>query len=99
MAGEEGFGERGSLRCSPSSSTRPSPAAGARIGRISRFQRAFPAHHTTDAGAGNRGDLAFGPLVQGSQGSSGWSSLPLLIVFVYATKPFMTGVTSGAYKA
>jgi ABC-type glycerol-3-phosphate transport system permease component len=27
------------------------------------------------------------------------SSIPLLILFVYATKPFMTGVTSGAFKA
>jgi len=27
------------------------------------------------------------------------SSLPLLVLFVYATKPFMTGVTSGAFKA
>ena len=25
--------------------------------------------------------------------------IPLLILFVYATKPFMTGVTSGAFKA
>ncbi|HEV2294496.1 MAG TPA: carbohydrate ABC transporter permease [Tepidisphaeraceae bacterium] len=27
------------------------------------------------------------------------SAIPLLILFVYATKPFMTGVTSGAFKA
>jgi ABC-type glycerol-3-phosphate transport system permease component len=27
------------------------------------------------------------------------SSLPLLILFIYATKPFMAGVTSGAFKA
>ncbi len=27
------------------------------------------------------------------------ASLPLLILFLYATKPFMTGVTSGAFKA
>src|SRR4051812_10998207 len=27
------------------------------------------------------------------------ASLPLLVLFVYATKPFMTGVTSGAFKA
>ncbi|HOX36555.1 MAG TPA: carbohydrate ABC transporter permease [Candidatus Brocadiia bacterium] len=27
------------------------------------------------------------------------SSIPLLILFVYATKPFMQGVTSGAFKA
>ena len=27
------------------------------------------------------------------------SSLPLLVLFVYATKPFMAGVTSGAFKA
>ena len=27
------------------------------------------------------------------------ASIPLLILFVYATKPFMTGVTSGAFKA
>jgi ABC-type glycerol-3-phosphate transport system permease component len=27
------------------------------------------------------------------------SSIPLLILFIYATKPFMTGVTSGAFKA
>jgi ABC-type glycerol-3-phosphate transport system permease component len=27
------------------------------------------------------------------------ASLPLLILFIYATKPFMTGVTSGAFKA
>jgi ABC-type glycerol-3-phosphate transport system permease component len=27
------------------------------------------------------------------------ASLPLLILFVYATKPFMAGVTSGAFKA
>ena len=27
------------------------------------------------------------------------SALPLLILFVYATKPFMAGVTSGAFKA
>jgi len=27
------------------------------------------------------------------------SSLPLLILFIYATKPFMRGVTSGAFKA
>jgi ABC-type glycerol-3-phosphate transport system permease component len=27
------------------------------------------------------------------------SAIPLLILFVYATRPFMTGVTSGAFKA
>jgi ABC-type glycerol-3-phosphate transport system permease component len=27
------------------------------------------------------------------------SSLPLLVLFIYATKPFMRGVTSGAFKA
>ena len=27
------------------------------------------------------------------------SAIPLLILFLYATKPFMTGVTSGAFKA
>ncbi|MGB7156564.1 MAG: carbohydrate ABC transporter permease [Tepidisphaeraceae bacterium] len=27
------------------------------------------------------------------------SAIPLLVLFVYATKPFMTGVTSGAFKA
>jgi ABC-type glycerol-3-phosphate transport system permease component len=27
------------------------------------------------------------------------SAIPLLILFIYATKPFMTGVTSGAFKA
>jgi ABC-type glycerol-3-phosphate transport system permease component len=27
------------------------------------------------------------------------SSVPLLVLFVYATKPFMRGVTSGAFKA
>jgi ABC-type glycerol-3-phosphate transport system permease component len=27
------------------------------------------------------------------------SSLPLLILFIYATKPFMSGVTAGAFKA
>jgi ABC-type glycerol-3-phosphate transport system permease component len=27
------------------------------------------------------------------------ASLPLLVLFVYATKPFMAGVTSGAFKA
>jgi ABC-type glycerol-3-phosphate transport system permease component len=27
------------------------------------------------------------------------ASIPLLLLFVYATKPFMTGVTSGAFKA
>ena len=27
------------------------------------------------------------------------SAIPLLILFVYATKPFMAGVTSGAFKA
>jgi ABC-type glycerol-3-phosphate transport system permease component len=27
------------------------------------------------------------------------ASVPLLVLFVYATKPFMTGVTSGAFKA
>jgi ABC-type glycerol-3-phosphate transport system permease component len=27
------------------------------------------------------------------------ASIPLLILFLYATKPFMTGVTSGAFKA
>lgn len=27
------------------------------------------------------------------------SSLPLLVLFLYATKPFMSGVTSGAFKA
>ena len=27
------------------------------------------------------------------------ASLPLLVLFVYATKPFMSGVTSGAFKA
>jgi ABC-type glycerol-3-phosphate transport system permease component len=27
------------------------------------------------------------------------ASIPLLILFIYATKPFMTGVTSGAFKA
>ncbi len=27
------------------------------------------------------------------------SSIPLLILFIYATKPFMAGVTSGAFKA
>ena len=27
------------------------------------------------------------------------ASVPLLILFLYATKPFMAGVTSGAFKA
>ena len=27
------------------------------------------------------------------------SSIPLLVLFIYATKPFMRGVTSGAFKA
>jgi len=27
------------------------------------------------------------------------SSIPLLVLFLYATKPFMAGVTSGAFKA
>jgi ABC-type glycerol-3-phosphate transport system permease component len=27
------------------------------------------------------------------------SAIPLLILFIYATRPFMTGVTSGAFKA
>ena len=27
------------------------------------------------------------------------ASIPLLILFLYATKPFMSGVTSGAFKA
>ena len=27
------------------------------------------------------------------------SSIPLLILFIYATKPFIQGVTSGAFKA
>ena len=27
------------------------------------------------------------------------ASIPLLVLFVYATKPFMQGVTSGAFKA
>ena len=27
------------------------------------------------------------------------ASLPLLVLFIYATKPFMAGVTSGAFKA
>ncbi|HSI72027.1 MAG TPA: carbohydrate ABC transporter permease, partial [Fimbriimonas sp.] len=27
------------------------------------------------------------------------SSIPMLILFLYATKPFMSGVTSGAFKA
>jgi ABC-type glycerol-3-phosphate transport system permease component len=27
------------------------------------------------------------------------ASIPLLILFLYATKPFMAGVTSGAFKA
>ena len=27
------------------------------------------------------------------------SSIPLLVLFIYATKPFIRGVTSGAFKA
>ena len=27
------------------------------------------------------------------------ASVPLLILFIYATRPFMAGVTSGAFKA
>ena len=27
------------------------------------------------------------------------SSIPMLILFVYATRPFMRGMTSGAFKA
>ncbi len=27
------------------------------------------------------------------------SAIPMLILFLYATKPFMSGVTSGAFKA
>jgi ABC-type maltose transport system permease subunit len=27
------------------------------------------------------------------------SSIPLLLLFIYATKPFIQGVTSGAFKA
>ena len=27
------------------------------------------------------------------------SSIPLLVLFIYATRPFIRGVTSGAFKA
>ena len=46
--------------------------------------------------------LGFGPRLVGfTRGDTEYviSAIPLLILFVYATKPFMTGVTSGAFKA
>ena len=46
--------------------------------------------HTQATAAGDRSTMYAAYVI---------SSLPLLILFVYATKPFMTGVTSGAFKA
>jgi ABC-type glycerol-3-phosphate transport system permease component len=46
--------------------------------------------HTQATSAGDRSTMYAAYVI---------SSIPLLLLFVYATKPFMTGLTSGAFKA